>query len=94
MYEPFSPKWPSEVCLGCGVRNYLIHEYYMIHDHLWLKVNPQDDGELCIGCVEHRLGRTLHHRDFTNVPVNSLRGPWSRKSYRLKSRLRGKVFYG
>jgi hypothetical protein len=35
----------------------------------------------------------LHHRDFTNAPVNSLRGPWSRKSYRLKSRLRGKVFY-
>lgn len=72
-------------CLGCGVDTLWLKEYYMIHKHLWMTVNADDDGMLCIGCVESRLGRALTASDFTDAPVNSLE--YGRKSERLISRL-------
>lgn len=57
-------------CLDCGVDTREVDEYYMTHDPLWLQANPQDDGMLCIGCLESRIGRKLNRNDFTNVPIN------------------------
>ena len=72
-------------CLGCGVDTLWLKEYYMIHKDIWLIANSDDDGMLCIGCVESRLGRELNACDFTDAPVNSLEfGP---KSDRLLNRL-------
>jgi hypothetical protein len=39
---------------------------------------------LCIGCLEHRIGRTLTHLDFTDVLIND---PSGHCSERLRDRL-------
>jgi hypothetical protein len=56
-------------CADCGEPG----EWYMVHDHLWCAagMNP-DDGFLCIGCLEGRLGRGLCCDDFTDVMLNDL----------------------
>jgi hypothetical protein len=61
-------------------------EYYMVHNALWLKANPQINGMLCIGCLENRIGRRLMQADFTDVPINQ---PSRSNSKRLASRLAG-----
>jgi len=74
-----------------GVRT----EYYMVHDEVWAAAGmaPRRGGFLCIGCLEHRIGRQLHRGDFTRVPVNSLvvrdvdRWAWSWRSKRLRDRM-------
>lgn len=71
-------------CMDCGVDTSKTHEYYMVHDEIWLFVNPGDYGMLCIGCLEERLGRELTPYDFTDAPVNS--EDWIH-SDRLKSRI-------
>jgi hypothetical protein len=50
-----------------GVRT----EYYMVHDHIW-EAAGMTRGYLCIGCLEHRLGRELHRGDFTHAEINDL----------------------
>src|SRR3954454_13004778 len=60
-------------------------EWYMVHDHIWLKANPAGTGKLCIGCLEDRIGRRLMPRDFTDCPLTS----FPRGSERLVSRLTG-----
>ncbi|PVA39734.1 Uncharacterised protein [Mycobacteroides abscessus subsp. abscessus] len=76
-------------CADCGVDTDNVDgqghdEYYMLHRDLWLEINPNDAGHLCIGCAESRLGRRLTRTDFTDAPVNTnLR----RASARLTSRL-------
>lgn len=76
-------------CADCGVDTDNVDgqgrdEYYMLHRDLWLEINPNDAGHLCIGCVENRLGRRLTRADFTDAPVNT--NP-RRASARLTSRL-------
>lgn len=56
------------LCLDC--RRDTSDEYYMVHDELWLEANPDDDGMLCVLCLEARLGRQLTAADFTDAPVN------------------------
>lgn len=74
-------------CMDCDVDTRKINEYYMVHDGLWSKAVPDlyanEYGQLCIGCLEMRLGRLLAKDDFADVPVNvdSAHGP------RLASRL-------
>jgi hypothetical protein len=61
-------------------------EYYMVHNALWLQAHPANDGKLCIGCLERRLGRRLETSDFTDASLNTAgRG----NSKRLNSRLLG-----
>jgi hypothetical protein len=43
-----------------------------------------EDGMLCIGCVERRLGRRLRASDFQDIPMN--RGEVFPQSLRLKHR--------
>jgi hypothetical protein len=60
----------NDLCMDCGVDTYEIGHYYMIHEELWLSINPKDSGQLCLDCVECRLGRKLTRVDFTKAPIN------------------------
>lgn len=57
------------LCLDCGIDTGEIDHYYMIHDELWLSVNPNSEGMLCYPCLEERLGRKLTYDDFKDVPL-------------------------
>jgi hypothetical protein len=48
-------------------------------------VKVQNEGMLCIGCLETRLGRQLTHEDFTDCPVNL--NPAAQRSVRLQMRM-------
>lgn len=73
-------------CIDCDVSTFHNHEYYMVHDHIWLSVVERiDSGMLCIGCLEGRLGRRLTPADFTDAPVNA--PEFFRQSSRLADRL-------
>lgn len=76
-------------CADCGVETVYCDnsEYYMVKDAVWEASGMGfDDGYLCIGCLQHRLGRPLIRADFTDVPVNI---PGKHKSDRLNSILTG-----
>jgi hypothetical protein len=72
-------------CLDCGVDTLAIGECYALHRAVWLEANPIDEGMLCIGCVEGRLGRQLTAADFMEAIINCARD--RRRSARLRSRL-------
>jgi hypothetical protein len=61
---------PEDLCLDCGRDTIDIGHDYMLHDELWISINPGDDGKLCLTCVEKRLGRRLTKDDFSNWPIN------------------------
>jgi len=69
--------------MDCGVNTVDIDEYYGVWDDIWLFANPADFGMMCIGCLEHRLGRKLTPIDFTDWPINRV----FPQSDRLKDRL-------
>jgi len=75
----------ATLCLDCDVDTIAINEFYVVHDSIWAIVNPASAGMLCIGCLEHRLGRELHRDDFADVPGNAW--VW-KKSSRLERRFR------
>ena len=56
-------------CVDCSVNTLDINEYYMVHNHLW--PIGSDDGMLCIGCLEKRIGRTITSADFTDCLLNN-----------------------
>jgi hypothetical protein len=89
----------NEVCRDCGRDT--AREYYKVHDSVWAQtgLGPKD-GELCIGCLEKRIGRRLQPQDFPPANINKLHlnpmlaplmaqrlGPASK---RLLSRMRSK----
>lgn len=77
-------------CLDCGTLTWLIGEYYMLQDRVWSEANPAGKGMLCIGCLEHRLGRRLEPSDFTGAPINTQPARLElSQSKRLNSRLKG-----
>lgn len=55
-------------CEDCGIDT--INEYYMVHRDVWNQANAGEKDFLCIKCLENRLKRPLHLRDFTDAPVN------------------------
>jgi formate-dependent nitrite reductase cytochrome c552 subunit len=59
-------------CLDCAACTNCNYEYYMVTDEVWLTAHPEDNGMLCIGCLEQRLGRTLGYADFTGAPINAI----------------------
>lgn len=72
-------------CMDCGVDT--INENYMVHDAVWDEALGGDsnagscgDGDLCVLCLEQRLGRKLSRQDFTDYPVNDLSLQWNRSS--------------
>lgn len=66
---------PRYWCIDCwaDLRQMFLGEYYMIRWELWAQ-SGGGDGQLCILCLEERLGRRLTRADFLPVPVNSLFG--------------------
>ena len=58
----------------------------MVTDQVWTSV--AEDGMLCIGCLEQRLGRVLHAKDFTDAPINQMSDMTDDASARLLNRLR------
>ena len=60
------------VCKDCGVNVAKIGEYCMIDPAIWVKrLGMKLSDNLCIGCIEARLGRKLGGRgDFISWPVN------------------------
>ena len=69
-------------CLDC---HYDYDEYYMVHDEVWKQTGlGGDDGQLCIGCLEKRIGRRLGPADFIDAPINQI---GLDRSLRLESRL-------
>jgi hypothetical protein len=64
----------------------------MVHDRVWWLARAPERGYLCIGCLEARLGRTLHRGDFTPCRLNDLSyhrpdRAWWYRSDRLRDRL-------
>jgi len=63
------------------------HEWFMVNDRVWRAGQGERPVRfLCVGCLEHRLGRRLTARDFKRgVRINFI----GRKSARLRQRMRG-----
>lgn len=63
-------------CVDCGMDT--INEHFMVHDYLWdtAFAGESGEGDICILCIEERLGRKLTKQDFTDVPVNDLSLQW------------------
>jgi hypothetical protein len=82
----------SSICVDCGIDTCPPKpkgrwEHYMVHDAVWQAAGMTPfGGYLCVGCLEHRLGRELSARDFTAAPINRPDHPWS--APRLIARLR------
>ncbi len=58
----------------------------MVDEEIWEQAGlSQRGGMLCIGCLEHRLGRKLWGCDFTDLPINDPN--LFHKSSRLRARL-------
>jgi hypothetical protein len=71
-------------CFDCGqdTGEYGLNEYYAVHNHVWALTGlGPEDGLLCVGCLERRIGRQLSGGDFPDVFINR----WG--SLRLESRM-------
>jgi len=88
------------LCVDCGVdvqpiQNGPRAERYVVHDEVWAAAGmTPNGGELCVGCIESRLGRQLVPGDFTDCPMNDLSiaddiKAWSWRTPRLVARLSG-----
>jgi hypothetical protein len=62
-------------CFDCGSDA----DWFMLHDAVWFETGMGEEGNLCIACVEDRLGRMVTRGDFADVPLNDpafSRGRW------------------
>lgn len=84
-------KVTNRECHDCGHDTALMGERYMVHNWLWEQAGRNGDWPemLCIGCIEHRLERTLTRDDFFECGLNS--STLFNRSIRLKSRLRSRT---
>ncbi len=58
-------------CIGCGVNVIKIGDYCMLSSDLWnRKLGLKWDDNMCVACIEARIGRKLSLRkhDFTSFP--------------------------
>jgi hypothetical protein len=51
------------ICLDCKRNCYDLGDYYMVHDAVWA-ASGGGEGQLCIDCLEGRIGRRLTFYDF------------------------------
>lgn len=88
-------------CHDCGIDVQDIGEYtYMVHRHVWDQATKRartirGPGQVstydivCIGCLQKRLGRELHHEDFAwELPLNTVTDMGDR-SVRLRMAMAG-----
>jgi hypothetical protein len=80
---------PNFTCLDCMMPTDDRGEYYMLKNEVWALTGlGTNDGMLCVGCVEDRLGRKLGSVDFSDATINKLGHPvYGDKSPRLVARL-------
>ena len=77
------------ICNDCGVNVLKIGEYYMLKDELWeKKLKLGWDDNLCIACLEARLGRKVTIADMAFLPAYSWMYP---QSDRLTARIGPRV---
>lgn len=85
------------LCLDCGYdllprrgHKHRASERYMVHNFIWAQTGlDSDGGELCVSCIERRLGRQLTPDDFINFPINRTKG--KRKTKRLAEKITGET---
>jgi hypothetical protein len=74
-------------------------EWFAVTDETWvatgLPLHTMERGNLCVGCLEARLGRRLVPADFSDAKINDLNirdtdYAWSYRTPRLINRLGGK----
>jgi hypothetical protein len=65
--EPWKLEPYPAYCADCGEDVWALGETYMVRDEAW-PIDP-DGGQLCVGCLEKRLGRELRPEDFLDVPL-------------------------
>ena len=74
-------------CVDCNVDTSHLGEYYTVRDDVWYAaMQGFNNGMLCIGCLEKRLGRVLTPADFPDYPINMHPNGWH-KSDRFIDRL-------
>jgi hypothetical protein len=77
------------ICNDCGVNVLKIGEYYMLKGELWEKrLKLGWDDNLCIGCLEARLGRKVTIGDMAFLPAYRWMYP---RSDRLTARIGPRV---
>lgn len=73
------------LCRDCRF-NTFDDEYYMVKDTVWKAAKMRsNNGMLCIGCLETRLGRRLMAADFIGAPINFI-FPSSKRLQEAKER--------
>ena len=74
-------------CNDCGVNVVTVGEFYMLHLDIWEdQLGLGWDDNLCIGCLEKRLGRKVSLVDMCSIPNY----PWMKpRSIRLMHQLFG-----
>jgi hypothetical protein len=58
-------------CIDCGIDTSFgtgNGHYYTVHDAVWREAVPDGEGQLCLDCLERRLGRPLTRADFVRTP--------------------------
>lgn len=56
------------ICDDCGKNLARAGEYYMVKDSVWEEAGMENgSGDLCISCLEDRLGRELDKSDFPKM---------------------------
>ena len=76
-------KW---LCMDCKENTSSMREHYFVKLEVWLAAHPSEQGMLCIGCLETRLGRRLTGEDFTDAFINDPKR--NQMSVRLVNRIR------
>lgn len=77
----------AQIALPRLRRQYLqkVGDYCNLHDKIWKdELRLKDTDNMCINCIEARLGRKLIFADFSSVPPNLHR---TVKGYKLSDRL-------
>lgn len=74
-------KW---LCVDCN--EHTKYEHYFVNNDVWFtQAKMPEEGMLCVGCLEARIGRMLCGRDFTGAHINNPRK--NIMSDRLRSRI-------
>jgi hypothetical protein len=56
-------------CIGCGVNVIRAGDYCMMRSEIWDgKLNLKPTDNMCIACIESRLGRNVQILDFSSFP--------------------------
>ena len=62
----------DHLCTDCGIDTTAptTTEWYMVKHDVWAESGMPEEGFLCIGCLERRLGRILDSDDFFRCKLN------------------------